>query len=38
MLLVACYPGQQDTEADVAAIRALMAEYDAAVTAGGDRR
>jgi uncharacterized protein (TIGR02246 family) len=34
LLLVACYPAQQDTEADVAAIRTLMAEYDAAVTAG----
>lgn len=34
LLLVACYPVQQDTEADVAAIRALMADYDAGVNAG----
>jgi len=35
MLLAACYPVQQDTEADVAAVRALLADYDAAVN-GGD--
>jgi len=35
LLLAACYPVQQDTEADVAAIRALLADYDAAVN-GGD--
>jgi uncharacterized protein (TIGR02246 family) len=34
LLLAACYPVQQDTEADVAAIRALLADYDAAVNAG----
>lgn len=36
LLLVACVPvGQQDTEAaDVAAIRALLAEYDALANAG----
>ena len=36
LLFVACVPvSQQDTEADVAAIRALLADYDAAVN-GGD--
>ena len=35
LLLVACAPvEQQDTEADVAAIRAVLAEWDAGVIAG----
>ena len=34
LLLVACVPVQQDTEADADAIRALLAEYDALANAG----
>jgi len=34
LLLAACVPVQQDTEADVAAIREVIAAYDAAVNAG----
>ena len=34
LLLVGCAPMQQDTEADVAAIREVIAAFDAAVNAG----